>query len=73
MLKIIEKITGKKTRVPSNRAQLIALPQAVMIYTEEGSIVATPQLARNIAENLTKMADEAERFSGKENRKNPTE
>lgn len=62
MLNFIENITGKKTRLPSSRAQLVALPQAVMIFTEQGSVVATPQLARDIAANLSKLADEAEKF-----------
>jgi len=59
LLNIVQKITGKKRRIPSNRAQLIALPNAVMIYTESGSVVVTPQLAKDIQSNLSSIIDKA--------------
>jgi hypothetical protein len=59
-LNIIKTITGKLKRKPSNRAQLIALPNAVMVYTDEGSIIVTPQLARDIQEKLPEITRQAE-------------
>ncbi|MBI5954402.1 MAG: hypothetical protein HY865_22320 [Chloroflexi bacterium] len=61
-MNIIKKITGKLTRKPSDRAQLIALPKAVMIYTEEGSVVLTPRLAKDIQANLGQITERAENF-----------
>lgn len=60
---IIKKITGRMTRKPANRAQLIALPKAVMIYTADGSVVITPQLARAIQKNLSGITKQAENFA----------
>lgn len=59
---LIEKITGKLKRKISDRAQLIALPQAVMIYTDEGSVIVTPRLAKDIQANLPQITKQAEEF-----------
>jgi len=55
----IKRLAGIK-RKPSTRAQLIALPKAVMIHTEEGTVIITPQLARDIHANLPKIVEQAE-------------
>ncbi len=59
-LNLIKAITGKLKRRVSNRAKLIALPKAVMIYTDDGSIIVTPQLARDIHANLPEITKQAE-------------
>lgn len=59
---LIEKITGKLKRKISDRAQLIALPQAVMIYTDEGSVIVTPRLAKDIQANLPQITKQAEEY-----------
>jgi len=61
-LYLIEKITGKLKRKISDRAQLIALPQAVMIYTDEGSVIVTPRLAKDIQANLPQITKQAEEY-----------
>ena len=61
-MNLVKKITGKLRRKISTRAQLIALPKAVMIYTEEGSVIVTPQLAKDIQANLTQITKQAEEY-----------
>lgn len=69
-LNIVKAIIGKLKRKPSNRAQLIALPNAVMVYTDEGSIIVTPQLAKDIQEKLPEITRQAENKSKKAEKKN---
>lgn len=64
-MNLVKKITGKLRRKISTRAQLIALPKAVMIYTEEGSVIVTPQLAKDIQANLPQITKQAEEFENK--------
>ncbi|MBK8467709.1 MAG: hypothetical protein IPL32_17990 [Chloracidobacterium sp.] len=56
---ILKKIFGKNRR-PSDRAQLVALQDAVVIYTDDGAIVVTPRLAKDIRENLDQIIESAE-------------
>lgn len=63
---LIEKITGKQKRKISTSAQLIALPKAVMIYTEEGLVIVTPEIAKRIHENLPQITDQAEELEKKD-------
>ena len=66
---LIKRITGKK-RKPSTRAQLIALPKAVVIHTDEGDIIVTTKLAKDIQANLPQIIEQAEsEKSTKENQK----
>lgn len=61
----IKRLAGIK-RKPSTRAQLIALPSAVVIHTEEGAVIVTPQLAKDIQANLPQIIEQAEKDSENE-------
>lgn len=64
-MNLIQRITGRASRRPSTRAQLIALPKAVLIYTDEGSVIVTPQLAKDIQANLAEITKQAEDYEPK--------
>lgn len=51
----------KKPRTPSTYGRLIALTGAVVVWTRDGNIVITPELARQISNNLSHVADESEK------------
>lgn len=55
----LKRLTGRK-RTPSTRAQLIALPKAVVIHTAEGAVIVTTQLAKDIQANLPQIIQQAE-------------
>lgn len=64
-MKIFNQFTKKK-RKPSTSAQLIALPNAVVIHTNEGNVIITPQLAKQIQENLPAITKQAEEYKRQE-------
>jgi hypothetical protein len=66
-LDFIKRLAGIK-RKPSTRAQLIALPNAVVIHTEEGNVIITPQLAKDIHENLPQITKQAEKYKKEEDK-----
>ncbi len=51
----------KPQRVPASSGNVVALAGAVLIRTEDGNnIVLTPDLARQVAKSLPKIANHAE-------------
>lgn len=52
---------AKPQRVPASSGNVVALTGAVLIRTEDGNnIVLTPDLARQVAKSLPKIANHAE-------------
>lgn len=65
MLRSLFKPRKKTQTKPHAAGQILALSNAVIIHTYDGTttgtVVVTPQLARSIAEALPRFAEQAER------------
>lgn len=63
---------NKPKRLPAVGGNVLALTGAVVIHThDEHNVVLTPSLARQIAQVLPGLADQAERHSHEENPRIP--
>ena len=60
MLGLSEKPKEQPARKPATHGNLVALTGAVLIHTEDGNVVLTPQLAKDLAQHLPKFAKTAE-------------
>lgn len=60
-MQFLKQFFQKRTRLPAETGHLLALTGAVVIHTEDGhNVVLTPKLARQLAEFLPQLAEQAE-------------
>lgn len=56
----LNKVFKKPPRRPATAGHLVALSGAILIHTQDGNVVITPQLARDMAKQIPQLANQAE-------------